>query len=315
MTVTASHATGAASASNAGLYARLALTALFWGASFIAGRSLAQELPPFVAAAARYVVASAALVAYLWFRERRLPRPSGWQWWGLCALGATGVFAYNACFFLALAELPASRAALIIATNPALTAVASWLVFRQRFAWWQWLGVATAFAGVTIVVSRGDIATLTTAFGRGEIWMFCGALSWAVYALVGRSMMQRHDALSPLATTAYASAVGLLLLATVAAFELPQVRWSKFGPAELAAATYLGVLGTAVSFVWFYDGVKALGAAQASVFTNLVPVFAVALGVLLLGEPLLASMILGGLVTLAGVSLTNLNSRTSSSVR
>ena len=114
MTVTASHATGAASASNAGLYARLALTALFWGASFIAGRSLAQELPPFVAAAARYVVASAALVAYLWFREGRLPRPSGWQWWGLCALGATGVFAYNACFFNALAELPASRAALII---------------------------------------------------------------------------------------------------------------------------------------------------------------------------------------------------------
>ena len=67
--------------------------------------------------------------------------------------------------------------------------------------------------------------------------------------------------------------------------------------------------------MWFYDSVKALGAAQASVFTNLVPVFAVALGVLLLGEPLLASMIVGGLVTLAGVSLTNVNSRTSSSVR
>jgi drug/metabolite transporter (DMT)-like permease len=309
--VAASYTTGAASASTAGLYARLALTALFWGASFIAGRSLALELPPFVAAAARYVVACAALVAYLWFREGRLPRPSAWQWWGLCALGATGVFAYNAFFFRALAELPASRAALIIATNPVLTAVASWLVFRQRFAWWQWLGVATAFAGVTIVVSRGDIATLgTTAFGKGEVWMFCGALSWAVYALVGRSMMQRHDALSPLATTAYASAVGFLFLATVAAFELPQVRWSKFGPAELAAATYLGLLGTAVSFVWFYDGVKALGAAQASVFTNLVPVFAVALGVLVLREPLLASMILGGLVTLVGVSLTNVARRT-----
>ena len=55
---------------------------------------------------------------------------------------------------------------------------------------------------------------------------------------------------------------------------------------------------------------KALGAARASVFTNLVPVFGVSLGVLLLGEPLLASMIVGGLVTLAGVSLTNLTKKT-----
>ncbi|HJW51853.1 MAG TPA: DMT family transporter, partial [Burkholderiaceae bacterium] len=79
---------------------------------------------------------------------------------------------------------------------------------------------------------------------------------------------------------------------------------------ELVAVGYLGLLGTAVGFVWFYEGVKALGAARASVFTNLVPVFGVSLAVLLLGEPLLASMIVGGFVTLAGVSLTNLTKKT-----
>ena len=78
---------------------------------------------------------------------------------------------------------------------------------------------------------------------------------------------------------------------------------------EIAAVAYLGLFGTAVGFVWFYEGVKALGAARASVFTNLVPVFGVALALLVFGEPLLASMIFGGLVTLAGVSLTNLERR------
>ena len=220
------------------------------------------------------------------------------------------IFLYNAFFFSALAELSASRAALIIATNPALTAVATWLVFRQRFAWWQWVGVATAFAGVAIVVSRGDIALVSDAVGLGEVLMFGGAVSWVVYTLVGRSLMQRQDALSPLATTAYASGVGLLLLATAAIFELPQVQWTRIGLRELVAVGYLGLLGTAVGFVWFYEGVKTLGAARASVFTNLVPVFGVALAVLLLGEPLLASMIVGGLVTLAGVSLTNVPKKT-----
>jgi drug/metabolite transporter (DMT)-like permease len=300
MAVPASRVAGTTRAPQAALYARLALTALFWGGTFIAGRFLALEMPHFVAATARYVVATAALIAYLWIREGGLPRPTRLQWLGIGVLGATGVFAYNAFFFAALAELPAGRAALIIATNPALTAIGAWLVFRLRFAWWQWLGVAIAFAGVTIVVSRGDFTALGAAtFGKGETLMFCGALSWAVYALVGRSMMQRHNALSPLATTAYASAVGLLMLAAVATFELPQVEWSRFGLTELAAVGYLGLFGTAVGFVWFYEGVKALGAARASVFTNLVPVFGVALAVLVLDEPLLASMIVGGLVTLA----------------
>ena len=294
----------------AGLYARLALTALFWGGTFIAGRLLALEIPHFVAAATRYVIATTALVIYLRFREGGLPRPVGPQWLGIGVLGATGIFAYNAFFFGALGQLPASRTALIIATNPAITAVGAWLIFRLRFAWWQWLGVAIAFAGVTIVVSHGDLATLgTTAIGKGEVLMFCGALAWAVYTLVGRLMMRRADALSPLATTTYASACGLLLLATAAVFELPQVSWDRIGLKELAAVAYLGLLGTAVGFVWFYEGVKAIGAARASVFTNLVPVFGVTLAVLLLDEPLLASMIVGGFVTLAGVSLTNTEKR------
>ncbi len=185
-----------------------------------------------------------------------MPKPTARQWLGISLLGATGVFLYNAFFFSALAELSASRAALIIATNPALTAVATWLVFRQRFAWWQWVGVATAFAGVAIVVSRGNIALVSDAFGLGELLMFGGAVSWVVYTLVGRSLMQRQDALSPLATTAYASGVGLLLLASAAIFELPQVQWTRIGLRELVAVGYLGLLGTAVGFVWFYEGVK-----------------------------------------------------------
>ncbi len=166
--------------------------------------------------------------------------------------------------------------------------------------------MAVAFAGASIVVSRGDPASLAAgAIGAGEALMFCGVLSWVVYTLVGRAMMRRPDALSPLATTAYASAVGLLLLAAVAAFELPQVQWERLGAIEFAALAYMGLFGTAVAFVWFYEGVKSLGAARAAVFTNLVPVFGVTLAVLVLGEPLLASMVVGGLVTLAGVSLTN----------
>ena len=296
--------------SRARLYAQLTVVALFWGGNFIAGRWLALQMPHFVAATARYLVAVAVLLAYLRQREGRWPRPNARQWFDIAVLGACGVFAYNAFFFGAMARISAGRAALIIGTTPALIAVAAWLVFRLRFAWWQWLGVMVALAGVAIVVARGELSALASgALGSGDRLMLGGALSMLVYTLVGRGMMGRPSALSTLAITAYACAVGLLLLAAVAAFELPQVRWSRLGALDAVAIAYLGVAGTAVSFVWFYDGVRHLGAARASVFGNLVPVFGVALAVLVLGEPLLASMVAGGLVVLAGVSLTNVERR------
>ena len=71
----------------------------------------------------------------------------------------------------------------------------------------------------------------------------------------------------------------------------------------LLGILYLGVIGTAVAFVWYYQALQRFGAARTVIFNNLVPVFGAALGVLLLDEPLLPSMIVGGLVAVAGVMM------------
>jgi drug/metabolite transporter (DMT)-like permease len=65
------------------------------------------------------------------------------------------------------------------------------------------------------------------------------------------------------------------------------------------------VFGTAIAFVWYYISIKKLGTAITSIFTNLVPVFGVLISVLLLGEPLLASMLVGGAVAIAGVMMVS----------
>lgn len=71
------------------------------------------------------------------------------------------------------------------------------------------------------------------------------------------------------------------------------------------ALLFLGIFGTAITLVLFYAGVRRIGAARASVFINLVPVFAVALGVAILHEPLDASMIVGGALVVGGILLLN----------
>ena len=70
------------------------------------------------------------------------------------------------------------------------------------------------------------------------------------------------------------------------------------------ALVYLGLLGTAVAFVWYYQGLRKVGPTRSGLFINFVPVSAVTLAILILDEPLSLSLVLGALTVIAGVYLT-----------
>ena len=292
------------------VYIKLMFVALFWGGTFIAGRVLAQQMPPMTAASGRFGVAVLLLVLLAWKFEGGLPRLDRKQLATTAALGLTGIFLYNLCFLAALSRMPAGRTALFVALNPIVTALASALLFRERLGAFKWLGIMLAFCGTAIVITRGDLAGLLHGngggIGAGEIFMFCGISSWAAYTLIGRVALK---GLSPVAATTYAAMWGLAFLLVGAAFEFPSVPWRSFGWQVWAAIGYLGVFGTVIGFVWYYEGVKAIGPSRTAVFNNLVPVFGIVLAAGLLGEPVLASMLVGGAVTIAGVIMTNRQSK------
>jgi drug/metabolite transporter (DMT)-like permease len=284
-------------------YAKLVAVPAIWGGTFIAGRILALALPAAVGALLRYVVAVAALLVAARWLEGGLPRLTRRQLLGTVLLGATGILAYNLFFLGALARLPASRTSLIIALNPVVTISVASLLLGERMNARRWLGVAVALLGVWIVVSRGDVlGSVGGAVGIGELLMFGGVCSWAAYTLIGRRVL---EGLSPLAATTYASLWGTAMLATVAAPQLSGLSVADLTGPVVLSVLYLGVLGTAVAFVWYYQAVQRLGAARTVIFNNLVPVFGASFGVLLLGEPLLPSMLLGGAIAVAGVMLVS----------
>lgn len=285
------------------IYLKLVAVTLFWGGTFIAGRVLALAMPAFVAAAGRFLVAALLLLVVAWRFEGGLPRLSVRQFWGTVLLAATGVLLYNLFFLGALARIPAGRTALIIALNPIVTALATAVLLRERLGRTRWAGIALALVGCAIVITRGELGeALSQAVGLGELLMFGGVCSWAAYTLIGRRILQ---GLTPIAATSYAALWGGLMLCAGAAFDVASLGAEVWSWKNLAAIGYLGVFGTVLGFVWYYEGVKALGPARTAVFNNLVPVFGVALSALLLGEPILLSMLLGGALVIAGVMLTN----------
>jgi drug/metabolite transporter (DMT)-like permease len=296
--------TGAAPArGRAGLYVRLVLVAACWGGQFIAGRVAAPLAPHFTTGALRFLLACAAFVALAYWREGGLPRPTRGQWPALAALGVAGIFFYNAFFFAGLETVPAGRAALMMALIPIGTALGAWLFFRERMTPARIAGIALSLAGAAVVITHGELAALAHgALGRGELLLIGSVFSWVAYTLIGRT---GPKGLSPLATTTWAALVGTVLLCAVAAFESPWADLARAPWAYWAAIAYLAFLGTVAAFLWYLEGVRAIGGPRTAVFINLVPVFGVAFAAVLLGEAVLPSMVLGGAMVIAGVMLTN----------
>ena len=306
MTAAATTATPSTTAAPSllGIYLRLTCVPILWGGTFIAGRVISAHLPPATAGFIRFVFATLALVAALHFTEglRALTTLTRRQLLGTMALGATGILAYNLLFFTALSVLPAGRTSLIIALNPVVTLLLAAVLMGERLHFTRWLGVALALLGVWVVVTRGDLSQIAQSLGKGELSMFGAVCAWAVYTLLGRKLLQ---GLSPVLATLWAAIWGTLFLGLLALRDIPHVHAGSFTPEVWAGLVFLGVFGTAVAFVWYYEGLRQLGAARTVVFNNLVPVFGVLLGWLILGEALSVSLLVGGVRAVGGVFLVN----------
>jgi drug/metabolite transporter (DMT)-like permease len=274
-----------------------------WGGQFVAGRTVAPLLPPFTAGALRIALALAILLLLVRVLEDGLPRLNARGLAAMAALGFTGVFAWNACFFPALERVPAGRGALIMALNPVGTALGMALIFHERLTRVRWLGIVLAAAGAVVVISRADLPSLFAgAFGPGELALFGTVLAWVSYTLIGRGVLAR---ISPLATTTWAAVFGGAMLAVAALFEQPGAAIAALPWRGWLSIGYIAIFGTVLAFLFFAEGVRRIGPSRTAIFINFVPVFGVTFAALVLGEPVLASMVVGGAMVIGGVLLTN----------
>ena len=284
------------------VYFKLLLVALFWGGTWIAGRIAVQEAAPLTIASWRFFSAMLVLGVVL-LRREGWPRWSARDWRDLALLGLTGVFLYNVFFLYALKGVEAGRGALVVAFIPALIALADWLFFRVPMTFRRAAGVLLAMSGCLLVVTRGEPSRLLSGeLGYGE-WLLLGtALSWTAYTLSSRRYSERF---TPLAMTFGGCLCGWLMLTSAALvdgslFAVAGISWQGS-----SSIVFLGLFGTAIAFTWYSEGINHVGSTKAAAFINLVPVFAVLLGALLLDEHLGGAVLAGGGLVIAGVLLTS----------
>lgn len=288
------------------VYLTLAAVTMIWGGTFVAGRFLAGSLSPVFAASLRFLLASTALLGFLWLARIPLARPTPKQWLQLALLGFFGIFSYNLCFFYGLQYINASRASLIVALNPAVIGLASWWLFKERLGRAKTAGIATCIVGAALViVSRNpQLLAATPDAWIGDLLILGCVLSWGVYSLFSRELNQT---LGPVQTVTFSILIGTVMLWILTAVrgELSWQALNDLGLAQWLSLIYLGVLGSALAYIGYYDGIRKIGATRSGVFIALNPLTAVILGALLLGEQLTPAMYVGGGLILSGIYLCN----------
>jgi len=291
-----------ASASAATAYAALAATSLLWSGNTITGRALHDAIPPVAFSFWRWALILVLLAPFVggelvrhWPAIRR-------SWRMLAALGLMSTALYHALIFWALHYTAAINAQLLNSTIPLWVLLIAWLALGARPTRREWLGLAVSGTGVLAILARGEWQRLAAlAFNAGDLLMLGAMIVWSVYTLC---LPRRPLELSAFAYTFVAGAFGLAGLAPLYAWELASGRGGFALTGEVVAGIlYTAVFASIVATAMFNFGVDGAGAARASFFTHLVPVYGAVLGVLLLGEPVGWYHLAGFALILAGIAL------------
>ncbi len=286
-------------------YLKLFAAVTAWGGTFVAAKFAVIYSSVEMSALLRFTSASMVLLIILYRQSGTLPPLNRLQLIYVFLLGLSGVAIYNLFFFFGLQSVEAGRGALIITSNPLWVALGSALFFGHRFHLINISGLILCILGVSIVLSKGQLITLfSSSVGMGELALLGGAISWAVYTLIGKYLMHSQHPLTPLTLVTYSSISGSIILALWMLISGHDMRVTP--TLNLVAAIgYLSLLGTVMGFIWFFEGVQKLGAPQSSVFVFFVPVSAILFGYLWLDERITLSLLLGAALIIGGVVMVN----------
>ncbi|WP_166242698.1 DMT family transporter [Paenibacillus turpanensis] len=307
-------------------YALLALATISWGGAFLGGKISTQTLTPEAVAFFRFLVAALLLFPMLWLDRRRQGRKQATaggdagstmslarsktfgDWLLLFALGATGMCLYNLCFFFATKHAAIVKSSLVIAVNAPMITVLSALFLKERLNASSLAGLIVALTGSVYVIVGGDLGKLSALrFEPVDLVLLGACVSWAVYSVLSKVAMRKF---SPLEATAYGAGFGALLLLP---FAWTTTTWQHIvttGWDGWAGVLYVGVIVSVVSFLWWNSGIKEAGASKAAIFVNLMPLSAIAMAAVFLGETFTSAHLIGGMLIFSGIYLNIRKKRT-----
>ena len=275
-----------------------------WGSTYLGIAIAVDTIPPFLMAAARFLLAGAILLAWSIAREgRSFVRPTRREWRDSALVGALLLGGGNGLVAFGEQTVPSGIAALLVGLMPVWVAILGGIFLGDRLPRLAVIGIAIGFAGVAILIGPSAFGGSGSLDPVGLAACLLAPIAWAG----GSLFASRRAALPsrPLVATGLQMVLGGLVLAVMAWFagELGTFDAAAVTRDSLLAFAYLTVIGSILAFTVYGWMLRAAPLPLVATYAYVNPVVAVILGWLVLREPIEPRTVLAGAVIIFAVAL------------
>ncbi|ALX48866.1 DMT family transporter [Lentibacillus amyloliquefaciens] len=284
-------------------YIMMLFVVIFYAGNILTGRAI-NELPPFTIAFFRLVVAFIVMLPFglrsAWeYRHKFLAYKKP-----LLIMTLTGITFFNTFIYGALQFTTSTNVSVLETVIPAAIVLLSAILLKERLRNIQIAGVLLSFFGAVWVVLDGNIFSIANInWNKGDVIMIGAIASWAVYSIWVKQYMHLFPQFGVLLTMSGISVV-VLLPFVLTEWYITGIPTELMLPPNLMGLAYLGVFPSFIALIFYNRAVSVLGASQASIFLNFLPVVTMAGAYLWLDETITIMKITGTLVVILGVILT-----------
>ncbi|MGL6215519.1 DMT family transporter [Billgrantia desiderata] len=268
---------------------------LIWSGNMTINQLTVGAIAPSSIAFLRWLLALLVLTPFLlpaaWRHRQTIRR----EWAKLAILGLLGMGLWQGLAYVAAETTSATNMGILAAMVPLLTVLLSALILREAPSLGGTVGGLVALFGVLVLLGRGDpLSLLELEVALGDLLMVVAATCYALYGV----MLKRWPLDLPPWVLLYAQVVFAVL------FLLPPYLMGPMSPVDghnVWLILYAGIPASIITTYLWMRAIRQIGASQASIFINLMPLFSALIAMAYLGERIALFHLVGGVLVLAGV--------------
>ncbi len=282
-------------------YIALVLTSTVWGTSWVASKIGVQKVPGLEVASIRQLIAGVLMVSFFLIKGEKLPTKKEFGW--LAMMAVLLFVSANGIATLALKSIPSGMGALISALYPLCVVVIERLFFKNtKITAITFIGLLLGIGGIALVFYDNAFHSNTEGYAWGIILSVIAMLSWSIGTIVLSRTKLKMNAYNATGWEMLISSFILMIMLTISGKSIPV---SEIPLQSWGAITYLVIASNLITFAAFIYTMKHLQPAVAALYAYINPIVAIFVGSFVMSEKITTNIIIGSLITLAGVYLVN----------
>ena len=282
-------------------HAMMAFAVLILGLNYVVGRWAVGEVPAYTLGFTRWTMGTLLLLPFAWryvIRDRQLIRDN-WRLLAVC--GFVMPFVGAGVTYVALNYTTAINGSVIQTSLPVLIVLLSWMILGNRPTFVQLTGAGIAIAGVLYIVSQGDLSILFgLTFNLGDAILIVCNFGLAIYGVVVKKI---PSAMHPLSLLVVVCGIGALCHLPFFSVEVATGQVPQPSLTAVTSLVFVAIFPSVVALIGWNNAIARLGPSRAGFYMYLVPAFATAFAIPLLGETVGLFHLIGLVLIITGVTL------------